>query len=285
MRKICIYHSSDLDGLCSGAIVKRALPEVELIGYDYGEVVPEIEDGSEVIMVDVSLPMDQMAELASRCSRFTFIDHHKSALEEWDARQWPGHVYKCGRVGVAACELAWYYFFTNEPMPETVRMLGEYDTWRNSDADRWRDVLEFQFGCRLSINSPNDFNVHFFDNPMSWVMGAMKEGATVLKYQEQVNAKQAKRAYERMFGDYRAICINAGGFNSDLFKSVYNQKHELMMCYQWDGVQRKFIVSLYTTHEHIDCSVIAKGFGGGGHKKAAGFALDWAEAAALILNV
>jgi len=31
--------------------------------------------------------------------------------------------------------------------------------------------------------------------------------------------------------------------------------------------------SLYTTKDEVDCSVIAKSKGGGGHKKAAGFQL------------
>lgn len=37
MKPICFYHKADLDGVCSGAIVKHFVPDVELYGFDYGE--------------------------------------------------------------------------------------------------------------------------------------------------------------------------------------------------------------------------------------------------------
>jgi len=36
----CFYHSVDLDGHCSGAIVKRAYPDCEMIGINYGDKFP-----------------------------------------------------------------------------------------------------------------------------------------------------------------------------------------------------------------------------------------------------
>ena len=36
----CFYHSADLDGQCSGAIVKLARPDCELVGIDYGDPFP-----------------------------------------------------------------------------------------------------------------------------------------------------------------------------------------------------------------------------------------------------
>ena len=40
MNPICFYHKSDLDGVCSAAIVKRFVPDCELYGVDYGEEFP-----------------------------------------------------------------------------------------------------------------------------------------------------------------------------------------------------------------------------------------------------
>ena len=52
----CFYHSSDLDGHCSGAIVKARFPECEMIGINYGQPFPwgDIEEGEIVYMVDSS---------------------------------------------------------------------------------------------------------------------------------------------------------------------------------------------------------------------------------------
>ena len=71
----CIYHSADLDGYSSAAIVKRKYPFVELIGYDYGKpmtAIDAIPDGEDIIIVDVSIcmdkafPMREMEALAKR---------------------------------------------------------------------------------------------------------------------------------------------------------------------------------------------------------------------------
>lgn len=34
------YHSADLDGFCSGAIIKYSFPECELIPINYGDTFP-----------------------------------------------------------------------------------------------------------------------------------------------------------------------------------------------------------------------------------------------------
>lgn len=39
MKPICFYHKADLDGVCSGDIVKHFVPDVERYGFDYGEAV------------------------------------------------------------------------------------------------------------------------------------------------------------------------------------------------------------------------------------------------------
>lgn len=42
-----------------------------------------------------------------------------------------------------------------------------------------------------------------------------------------------------------------------------------MMPFVFTG--KKWVFSIYSTHPEIDCSVLAKKYGGGGHKGAAGF--------------
>jgi len=104
----CFYHSADLDGHCSGAIIKKFNPKVELIGYNYGQEFPwdSIQPGEQVFMVDVSLPMPQMYKLASMGTLY-WIDHHISAIndhEEQAAREdWS--IKGLRRTDRAACEL------------------------------------------------------------------------------------------------------------------------------------------------------------------------------------
>ncbi len=165
----CIYHSRDLDGFASGAIIKKKYPNIKLIGYDYGQPVPydKIKPGKPVIMIDVSLPMEEMRKLAEYTNhKLTWIDHHISAINEYFAFIGDGEGF-CGVFlvnGIAACEIAWEAYFspknTTSPLPENkvIKLLGEYDTWRNSDKDRWNnEILPFQFGMRSICHSPETF--------------------------------------------------------------------------------------------------------------------------------
>lgn len=275
---IIIYHSRDVDGFASGAICKRKYPDATLIGYDYGQPFPwdKISPEEDVIMIDVSLPMDDMLKLARHIEgKFTWVDHHISAINEFNNFKidGPGWITAVLENGIAACELAWKYLFPEEPMPEAILLLGEYDTWRNQNKKKWdEEILPFQFGLRMYCTSPETFPESLFqNNTLSPVIDIINQGDTVLMYLDQYNAGQCKKAaFEINFLGHRAICLNGGGFNSDVFKSVYDpKKHDIMMPFQFNG--KFWVVSLYTTKEDVNCSHIAKMLGGGGHAKASGF--------------
>lgn len=283
---IVIYHSRDLDGYCSGAICKKRYPDAELIGYDYGKPFPwdKINGLEPVIMVDVSLPMEDMFKLHNKSNfQLTWIDHHASAIadfKEYCARsvEYSDHFINAVlEDGIAACEGAWKYLFPELDMPRTVKLLGEYDTWRNSDKDYWENtVLPFQFGMRLNITNAENFPQVMLDSESdiasAKVVEAFMKGGVILAYQKEQNAIACRGAFEIEFKGLRAVCCNGGGFNSQAFESVYDEeKHDLMMPFKYDG--KKWTFSMYTTKD-IDLSVLAKEMGGGGHKKACGFQVE-----------
>lgn len=282
---ICIYHSKDLDGYCSGAIVKLKYPDAKLIGYDYGQPFPwgDIPEDEDVIMIDVSLPMHDMGSLALKVKSFTWIDHHISAINDFG--KFKSDEFNVGiqdviavlENGISACEGGWKYLFPGTEMPTAVKLLGEYDTWRNQDKDRWDNaIMPFQYGMRMCCSSPETFAPELFyqdDEFMNNAIAAIiKIGQTILTYQKIQNKRACKSSFEIQFEGLRAICLNNGGANSQVFESVYDpQKHDVMIPFVFTGKHWTF--SLYTTNKDVDCSVIAKSKGGGGHKQAAGFQL------------
>lgn len=279
---ICIYHSKDLDGYCSGAIVKRKYPDAIMIGYDYGQELDmfNIPEGRKIIMIDVSLPMPEMLKLAQHSGyQLTWIDHHISAINDYKAFVGEGETFLTAVLenGISACEGGWKHLFPDEFMPTAVKLLGEYDTWRNQDKDRWDNaIMPFQYGMRMFCQSAETFPQELLDwydivtdNP---VYKIIHEGKLILSYQKTQNERACKIAFETVFEGLRAICLNNGGANSQVFESVYDEsKHDVMIPFIFTGKHWTF--SLYTTKDDVDCSVIAKSKGGGGHKKAAGFQL------------
>jgi len=267
----CFYHSADLDGHCSGALIKRKYPECEMIGIDYGNDFPwsSISKEEMVFMVDFSLqPFSDMRKLRGMCN-LIWIDHHVSAIKdskEGSDSSWCGLVH----TGTGACALVWKYLYSSEPLPTFVQLLAEYDVWNHSDS---RTML-FQYGMRLiSDTLPNNqgFWEALFDH--EYVAQIVDNGATVLEYQQIENRKYIQAiGFECMFDGFRCIAVNRGLTNSKLFDSVWDpKKYDIMLTFYMISPEKGWIVSLYTDKPEIDVSVIAKKHGGGGHKGASGF--------------
>jgi oligoribonuclease NrnB/cAMP/cGMP phosphodiesterase (DHH superfamily) len=151
-------------------------------------------------------------------------------------------------------------------MPLVVAMLGRYDVW---DFSRYgNDLNKMQSGIRLWDTNPTS------DNWDRWLRISYKaddellRGTIALQYRDNYYAGLIKGwSFWVEFEGYKAICCNVGSVSSQLFNSV-KEDYDLMIPFVFDGKQ--WTVSLYTKKD-IDCSEIAKKYGGGGHKKAAGF--------------
>lgn len=265
---ICFYHSADLDGHCSGAIVKHAYKDkdCELYGINYGEEFPwdKIKD-QEVIMVDFSLqPFSEMIKLKNQSKFLIWIDHHESAIKDSKNCEIDG----VRDVKKAACELTWEYFNKYKEMPRIVKLLGRYDVWDHEYND---DILPLQYGIKTIDTDPKECERWEY-----WLDGYFPEfflekGNNVLEYLKKDEEKYAKAcAFETDLEGYNCIAINRLFTNSKMFDSVWDEKlHDIMITFGWKN--NSWTVSLYTTKEDIDVSVIAKKMGGGGHKQAAGF--------------
>lgn len=273
----CFYHSADLDGHCAGAIVKNKYPDCEMIGINYGQSFPfdSIHPNEIVYMVDFCLqPFTDMEKLNSLCTLY-WIDHHaKGSIDE---------SLKCGftasggqylNTDFAGCELTWKYIYpTDSVLPFAVYLLGRYDMWDHEDSR----VLPFQYGVRQFDNTLPD-NQELWSTLLnmneSQCETIVNTGAVLLAYEKNQNTKFCKAyAFETELNGKPAICANKGFCNSKLFDSIYDpMKHKLMITFiRLKPPVRKWTVSLYSTHPDINCGEIAKSFGGGGHKGAAGF--------------
>ena len=312
MKIICIYHSIDLDGWMSAAIVKHwhmnylnsisntisKVDTLDFIGYNYGQPIPDLSEYNKVIMCDISFPMEEMYDvLVNRIgNNLIWIDHHISAIKNFDTwNQSYGNQYLEGLrdTNFAACELTWKYFFPNETMPEIIRLLGMYDSFRHKRTDEETKVLEFQYGARMVINNYEkayEFLLANINHGNSVCESLHIDGAAIYRYL----CTEAKQAYKNGFEiilerkdidfssntsytihpKYKFICINKERFNPINFGIDYHKDgYDGAACFHYDGDRQVWAFSLYNDNGKVDCSQIAKQFGGGGHKGAAGFIL------------
>lgn len=322
MSKTCmIYHSRDLDGWMSAAIVKKWFEEnrnycrisdygkvvetdldtnhkidtLEFLGWDYEDEIPDLSEYDKVIMCDVSFPKESMENIGLDSDEFIWIDHHKSAIEiiETDIvinlkEEWIVHILGLRDTNFAACELTWKYFFPNETMPEIVRLLGRYDYFSYKETDEEQKVLEFQYGARQVINSYEKAYTYLVanchDSQSSVIEMIKSDGAVIYKYL----CIEAKQIYNKAFvirlenldiliegvsKVYKFLTVNHERFNPINFGIDYHKEgYDGFACFWYkDG---KWMWSLYNDDGNVDCSMIAKQYGGGGHKGAAGFIIE-----------
>lgn len=271
----CFYHSADLDGKCSAAIIRMAYPNCALFGIDYGDEFPwgSIDPEEVVYMVDFSLqPFTEMCKLSGMVPNFHWIDHHKSALDE-DAKPKDFHIHGLRKVGKAGCELVWEYLYPDTDLPLAVTLLGRYDVWDHKADVR---VLAFQYGMRGKDGSPNNDDLwrDLLAPGVETVNHIANEGNAIIRYEKTQNENYMKKfAFEVEFAGLKFIAANKHG-SSQMFESVYDPKeHDGMMAFQMMKGGR-WTVSIFTDKPGVDLGTIAKKNGGGGHAGAAGFQCD-----------
>lgn len=274
-KPIAFVHSADFDGHCSGAIIHKALPGAEIVEINYGQPFPwDQVQGRDVVMADFSLqPWDGMEQLARDASSLLWIDHHASAISEAEA-----HPINCIAIldpDKAACELTWEYFFPDESMPRSVRLLGRFDVWDHSDPD----VLAFQFGMsaiEMPPTSPSWDDLLTNDkSSQALIDKTIAEGRAIYRYVQQQNSARIKSCgFESTMDGLRAICCNTPGAGSLLFDAAYSpSEHDVMLSF-YRTPKKRWKVGLYSTKPEVHCGEIAKRHGGGGHPGAAGFECD-----------
>lgn len=290
----CIYHSADLDGKMSAAIVQSFNKDCEMIPMNYGEVFPwhlftnDAHDRAELVyMVDFSLqPYENMNRLMDLC-RLVWIDHHDTAIKASLENPHKGSGLAGGslRVGIGACQLVWQYF-TDREIPLPVRALARYDVWdhdwvdHNNDLIRG-DVLDFQYGVQANLPNGLVQQIEYLKlwlnvNSRAGMRATIDEGRAILKYIRASNYEYGRmHAYQTQIEGFFATAINKGLASSLLFESLGIPDNHVRIAY-CQLPTGKWTVSLYSkgTVGSVHVGNIAKKYGGGGHANAAGFQCD-----------
>jgi len=230
MKTLCIYHSRDLDGWSSAAIVKLAMrnnvsaiidldkgtteiapPEEDqnqgtlyFKGYDYGQSIPDTSEYDRVIMCDISFPKEDMLKINEQLGvNFIWIDHHQRQIDminpylEEHGLPMDGLITEPGELR-AACELTWEYFFPDDAMPELIRLLGRYDCFGHRGTEEEQTVLQFQYGARgAMVNYEDVYSILIMPAELqdTFIWETLEQGKGIYRYL----CAEAKATYAKAF--------------------------------------------------------------------------------------
>lgn len=263
MKNLCIYHGNCADGFGAAWAVRHALgDDVEFHAGHYGHEAPEVT-GRDVIMVDFSYKRDVLVKMAMAANSVTILDHHKSA--ESDLVDLPGNVTAIFDMNRSGAMMAWEYFNKGEA-PWLVKHIEDRDLWRFKLAG----TKEIQAAV---FSYPYDFEV--WDQLMTRETWALEEeGSAILrKHMKDVNELIKVAAHRTTIAGYDVPVMNAPYFYSSEAGNIMSEGEPFAACYYENAKGR--VYSLRSKENGVDVSVIASLFGGGGHKNAAGFRIDF----------
>ena len=290
IKRLGFYHSKDLDGFFSGAVLKYKYPDIELRGWDYKDEVPSFEsmDGfDEIILIDITFPFDILQELGTK-TKLTVIDHHVSFKKQVDNHLQIGHDVVTDDLKyitfeyiyddkLSACELGFKYYFGY--IPPIVELVGKYDTWRANGTDEWDTVvLPMKYYLYGKVNKPDDVKNYWFGKYSVDIVDSMLEiGESIMEYERKMDeSKTNSYAFEREAYGLRALCINTNFMSSETMITKFdNSKHDVMIGFAYNG--NNWGVSLRSVGDKVDVSQIARERFGGGHSQSAGFQVDTFE--------
>jgi oligoribonuclease NrnB/cAMP/cGMP phosphodiesterase (DHH superfamily) len=268
---LCFYHN-DADGRSSGAIVRRALgPGTRLQEINYGDPVPweAVEKAEHVIMVDFSLSLAEMERLA-RGRRFTWIDHHISAINSLQeaATHWEG----LRDLSEAACVLTWRYYYPNLPVPQSILLIGDRDIWANLLPD------SAAFGEGLNQQNAHPENDQLWtplldDDPQA-VQALISYGSVLREARlRDIRRFVSRYGQKATFEGCSTLIVNRRG-DGDLGEQIRKLGYQIAYCYIEGPQEGKLVTFVTLFSDQVDVSAIAQKYGGGGHRGAAGFSFE-----------
>ena len=287
MKKLCIHHSPCVDGFGAAyAVWKRYGQEVEFYPGAYQTPPPDVT-GRDVILVDFSYKRPVIEQMSYAANSILILDHHKSAEE--DLRQWKREtleepqnftewnhgalstplvcaIFDMERSGAM---MAWSFFHPTDPIPHLFRHIQDRDLWQFK-LPRTREIQAALFSY------PYDFAVwdklvDLADSAGGW-RDMVEDGRAIERKHFKDIDELLKVTTQRMTiaGHDVPVANLPYTLSSDAGHKLA-QGEKFAACY-WDTPDGR-VFSLRSSDAGLDVSEIAKQYGGGGHRNAAGFKL------------
>lgn len=277
---VVIYHADCLDGFCAAWVANHAMPDARFIPAKYGDPLPNVKLGDRVYILDFSYPREKLLLLATMCAYVTVLDHHKTAQEDLGTISpdvdWPENIEIIFDLERSGARLAYDYFLPEE---NGFRPCGYIEWLVNAvqDRDLWRFKIPGSEEICLALGAV-ERNFDQWDLMASSRIDAVQAGAYIKNYRDQ-QVQQIIKGKVRWteIGGHIVPTVCAPVMQSEV-------GHELLKLwvaapfaasYYIDERGRE-IFSLRSQDHREDVSAIAKKYGGGGHRNAAGFTRSFA---------
>lgn len=281
-KTLVLYHASCADGFgAAWAAWKKLGDTADYKPVQYGQEPPDVGQYVVIYILDFSYPLHTLmgmsgftrivqndASVTRLNHHIMVIDHHLSAQQQ--LKDYPHAIFDMTHSGAY---LAWKYFHPDECAPELIRYVEDRDMWwwklphsREISAALWSYPMEFDIWDTI-----NNRLTRYTETKHAFVM----EGAAILRYMQTQIDLICNQAYwtDRFahLGHPRVACVNATNLWSEIGEELLKLYPESPFTAYYHILKDCKLKWGLRSKGEFDVSEIAKTFGGGGHKNAAGF--------------
>lgn len=277
----CLYHSNCYDGFGAAYGVWKALKgNVKCLPVSYGYPYPEeIKEAKPdmVYIVDFSYPKEVLLDLKQHCKQILLIDHHKTAQENLkDLTMNPVEgidvIFDMARSGAL---LTWMTLQSFAPVPKLIQHISDRDLWK-FEMEGSKEIHAYLCG------KPFDFDLWdiFTDDQIPTMI---EVGRELLAAKLAEVEKICKSAWIGKVCEHEVPIVNTSAHWSEVGHLLLEKFPEHKFAVSFTVFKDQVMYSL-RCRDDFDVSEIAKQFGGGGHKQAAGFKVPTMEPSSLWLG-
>jgi len=259
-----LYHADCPDGFGAAYTAwKHFGAKATYLPVQHSQPVPDIKPNADIYFVDFCYPKDTLLKIVSQAKHVQVLDHHISAqkdLASLNVADYPNlsvhfDMSKSGAV------LAWEHFFAQQAVPDFLLYIQDKDLWQ------FKLPLSKEFSAALRCH---EMRFDTWDNLIPKTKELCKEGIILMRYQTQLVNKLCNNWFATEVGGYQVPTVNSGVLQSEIGNQLCISHPESKFAVVYVDVDGKRLYSLRSIGD-FDVSAIAKEFGGGGHKNAAGF--------------
>ena len=263
-----LYHANCFDGHSAAwAAWTKFGDEAKYIPCSHGNSFPELDLKPEdkIYILDFSFKREILVELQSKVVFLMVIDHHKTAQE--DLEGFDNYIFDMTKSGAL---LTWEYFFPEENAPMLIRYISDRDLWK-FQLPNSKEVHAYIASVQRTFEKWNELEIflaHHLD-------AAIDTGRALLDNHNVIVESLCKHGVQFdkfKMGDeeIELPVVNCPKqFSSDACVKLY-ETHNTPAAVYWIMESNMIIFGIRSRPE-FDCSIIAKSYGGGGHKNASGW--------------
>ncbi|MCC7548267.1 MAG: hypothetical protein IT532_10935 [Burkholderiales bacterium] len=261
---LIVYHAECVDGFTAAWAAWRAIgARGRYLPVHHGAPAPAVA-GCDVVMLDFAYSRATTLAMVAEAHSLLVLDHHKTALEQLGDLPFAQLDMQQSGAG-----LAWRHFHPYEEVPRLVRTVEDGDLWRHNFSDTRAVYLRLTYEPRTFGNWDR---IAQLTSTLAGFESFAAEGRALQEERDFQVERLLLRSFEVELEGERGLAAEApAAFRSEVGHRLAQMAGTYgLVWYPRGGGYR---VSLRSVGDY-DVERLARRFGGGGHRNAAGFTLE-----------